>query len=669
MLLLGSQSAAAQNALTDIDFSTLPGNRVQLTLSLENPTDQPRSFTIEDPARIALDLLDTENRLSDPTMDIGAGNVESVTTAAAGGRTRVVIKLAQLVGYETRVDGNRIHVLLDNAAASTSAAASGGSSRTAARTSGDGASLKALDFRRTAEGTARIILSLSDPNASVDLREEGGQIIAEVRNSTLPDRLARRLDVTDFATPVETVDARQSGRHARITVSASGDYEQLAYQTGDTFVIEVQPLTAEEQAQREREETHYTGERLSLNFQDIEVRSVLQLLADFTGLNLVVSDSVTGNITLRLQNVPWDQALDIILRTRGLDKRQNGNVMLIAPAEEIAARERLELESRQQVKELAPLRSELLQVSYAKAQDIATLLQSGEAGLISERGSLIVDPRTNTLILRESAENLSAIRALVTELDIPVKQVLIESRIVIASDDFSKDLGVRFGVSGSDTTGNTGSDPDYGIGGRRGFPAGNVGDPLMVDLPVVGAGNIGLAIGRIGSWLLQLELSAMEAENRGDIVSSPRVITADKKSATIEQGVEIPYLEASSAGNTSVSFKKAVLGLTVTPQITPDDRVLLDLEVSKDSVGETTLAGPAINTQSVTTQVLVDNGETVVLGGVYERTNRKDTTRVPFFGELPAVGYLFRSTNDIDARSELLVFVTPKILKESLSVE
>jgi len=411
---------------------------------------------------------------------------------------------------------------------------------------------------------------------------------------------------------------------------------------------------------------------------------VLQLIADFTGLNIVVSDTVNGNITLRLQDVPWDQALDIILKTKGLDLRKQGNVMLVAPAAEIAARERLELENQKQAQELAPLHSEFIQVNYAKASELAALLKNDKASLLSERGNVKIDPRTNTLIVQDTAHNLGQIRNLIQRLDIAVRQVLIESRIVIATDDFSRDLGVRFGAAGTkvynngrDFTTIGGSNSgyvDFGPGNVGFMPGGGDEAGLIVDLPVANpAGAISLAVGRIGSHLLQLELSAMETEGKGSIISSPRVITANQKAATIEQGVEIPYQEASSSGATSVSFKKAVLGLTVTPQITPDDRVLLDLQVNKDSRGANIgLAGggsiPSINTQSVSTQVLVDNGETVVLGGVYEQTATEGVTRVPLLGDLPLLGYLFRSKTKIDNRSELLIFVTPKILKESLSV-
>lgn len=676
---LGASEAAFARALTAIDYTGMSGNKIQLTLTLDEPIDSPNTFAIQDPARIAIDLPATENQIEQRSTDIGVGAVEGVTTLSANGRTRVVVRLTQLVPYELQTSGNTIRLLVD---APGSMPDADGSTQPGARAAEH--AVTDIDFRRTEEGDGRIILSLSDSSASVNIREEGGKIIADFINTSLPEELERRLDVTDFATPVKTIDLRRYGQNVRMVVTPTGTYDQIAYQAGDTFTVELQPVTPEEQEARRAAEGRYSGERLSLNFQDIEVRAVLQLIADFTGLNIVVSDSVAGNITLRLQDVPWDQALDIILKTKGLDLRKQGNVLLVAPAEEIAARERLELETKRQAQELAPLRSEFIQVNYAKAGELADLIQGGEASLLSERGTVKIDPRTNTLIIQDTVYNLEQIRSLVQRLDIAVRQVLIESRIVIATDDFSRDLGVRFGAAGTDTY-NRGRDfvtiggtntgyVDFGPGNNAGFITsdregedGKAG--LIVDLPVDDpAGALSLAVGRIGSALLQLELSAMESEGKGSVVSSPRVITANQKAATIEQGVEIPYQEASSSGATSVSFKKAVLGLTVTPQITPDDRVLLDLAVSKDSRGETTTAGPAINTQSVSTQVLVDNGETVVLGGIYEQTSVSGVRRVPLLGELPLVGWLFKSTTKVDDRSELLIFVTPKILKESLSM-
>lgn len=670
-ITLGASNPLWARALTAIDYSGLSGNKIQLTLTLDEPIESPNTFAIKDPARIAIDLPATDNRLQQRSLEVGVGAVDGVTALSADGRTRVVVRLTQLVPYDIQTSGNTIRLLID--APGSVASADDAPQRSEA--SDSAYAIDNIDFRRTDDGVGRIVLDLSSPSAPVNIREEGGKIIADFLNTSLPERLERRLDVTDFATPVKTIDLRRYGQNVRMVVTPTETYDQLAYQSGNQFTVELKPVTPEQQEARRTAEGRYSGERLSLSFQDIEVRAVLQLIADFTGLNMVVSDTVSGNITLRLQDVPWDQALDIILKTRGLDVRKQGNVMLVAPAAEIAAREQLEMESQRQAQELAPLHSEFIQVNYAKASDLASLIKSDQASLLSPRGNVKIDPRTNTLIVQDTAANLNQIRTLVQRLDIAVRQVLIESRVVIATDDFSRELGVRFGAAGNRTRGRT----DFVVGGTNTgatWPGldltPSMGSPapgMIVDLPTGDpAGSLGLAVGRMGSYLLQLELSAMESEGKGSIISSPRIITANQKAASIEQGVEIPYQEASSSGATSTSFKKAVLGLTVTPQITPDDRVLLDLEVTKDSRGEETNNGPAINTQAVNTQVLVDNGETVVLGGIYEQTSTNGIQRVPFFGELPLIGYLFQNRIKVDNRSELLIFVTPKILKESLSL-
>ncbi|HEY7841607.1 MAG TPA: type IV pilus secretin PilQ family protein, partial [Gammaproteobacteria bacterium] len=493
----------------------------------------------------------------------------------------------------------------------------------------------------------------------------------------------RKLDVVDFATPVKEIDTKPFAGGTRMLVSTTTDqYDHLAYQTENLFTVEVRPLSQEEQEELKREKFGYTGERLSLNFQNIEVRAVLQLIADFTGLNLVASDSVRGNVTLRLKNVPWDQALDIILKARGLGMRQAGNVMMVAPQEEIAAREKLELESQQQVRDLAPLRTEYVQINYAKASDLAGLIQTEQNNLLSDRGNVSIDERTNTLIIQDVSSSLESIRSMIAKLDIPVRQVLIESRIVNADESFTRDLGVQFGFS--KRTGDGVDDADTPntaavVGGPLpgGFETSSVtgidvggADGLMVNLPVAGAtSTLGLAVGKIGTYLLQLELSALLAEGRGEEIASPRVITANQSEAVIESGVDIPYQQATSSGATSVSFKKAVLKLQVTPQITPDDRVLLDLQVNQDTRGAPDVLGvPPINTRSVSTQVLVDDGETVVLGGIYNQTDRKSSDRVPFFGDLPYLGWLFKKERIEKSRTELLIFVTPKILREDTSV-
>ncbi|MEO5702635.1 MAG: type IV pilus secretin PilQ [Gammaproteobacteria bacterium] len=685
--------------LEDISASSLPGNRVQIKLVMSGPAAQPLSFTIDNPARIALDFPSTSVSLPKNNQAVGLGMVTSVNAVEAKGRARVVLNLIQLVPYETRIEGNNVYLTLDGAGGSgaTSVAANDanvGSAlsrglRQVAQSSGADA-LSNIDFRRGEKGEARVVVSLSNPGTSVDIHEEGGQIVVDFAKTTLPERLERRLDVADFATPVRTVDTSTKGDNVRMIITSVGEYEHLAYQSGSIFTIEVKPLTKQELAQAKKDKQAYTGDKLSLNFQDIEVRSVLQLIADFTGLNIVTSDSVQGNLTLRLKNVPWDQALDIILQSKGLTMRQTGNVLQIAPTEEVAAREKIELESQKQVAELAPLRSELVRINYAKASDLATLLKAKENSLLSARGNVTIDDRTNTLLIQDTADKLAEIRQLITMLDIAQRQVQIESRIVVANNDFSKNLGVRFGVNGvEDTSGGVST-----IGGSSSatngvmndaaenlattgspFPVGipSLADRLNVNLPIASSNAGRIALGILGAgFLLDLELSALQAEGRGEVISNPRVITSNQKEALIEQGTEIPYLEASSSGAATISFKKAVLSLKVTPQITPDDRIIMDLTVTQDTVGQTILlagsAVPSIDTREVTTQVLVNNGETVVLGGVYEAETRNDSDRVPFFGDLPYVGALFRQTRQTENKSELLIFVTPKIVNETLSL-
>jgi len=667
------------NTLQDITFVGLPGNQVQITFQLSQPASNPASFTIDNPARIAFDLPATKSGLAKRSQAIGIGPAKSITAVEVKGRTRVVLNMFEMVPYETRSKGDQIIVILGSAGAVNTASAPTDSGAAATATAAStAASVTDVDFRRGNQGEGRIVLTLSNPSMPVDMSQQAGKVVLELKNASLPEELQRRLDVTDFATPVKIIDTEATADGVRMVISAIGEYEHLAYQSDNQFTVEIRETTKEEQDERKKTEFGYTGERLSLNFQDIEVRSVLQLLADFTGINIVVSDTVGGNLTLRMQNVPWDQALDIVLKTKGLAKRDNGNVMLIAPGEEIAAREKLELESLKQIEELAPLYSDFIQINYAKAADLADLLKSSDSSLLSERGTATIDKRTNTLLVQDTADKLADVRKLVALLDIPVRQVLIESRIVIANNDFSRDLGVRFGASGNSSKGRNfavggGTRPgNINYGTTPGFevPAGSGNDGLLVDLPVANpSGSLGLALGKIGSSLIQLELSAMQLEDRGEIVSSPRVITSNQQKAVIQQGVEIPYQQATSSGATSVSFKEAVLQLEVTPQITPDDRIIMDLQVNKDSVGQIFAGVPSIDTRNVTTRVLVDNGETLVLGGIYEQQTGKETERVPFFGSLPGVGWLFKTEAKTDQKQELLIFVTPKIIKQGLALK
>jgi len=608
----------------------------------------------------------------------------------------VVINLTDTIAYRTEVKGNEVIISLDISGQkqqqvpsvekpAVATAAPGQPAQEAAPAPAAGNDIQSVDFRRGEAGEGRVLVTLGDPAIPVDVREEAGHIVVEFYDASIDSALLQSLDVLDFATPVNKVVTRRQGKNVVIDVAPTGEYDYLAYQANETFAVEVRPLSKEEKEALQKERMVYTGERLSLNFQDIEVRAVLQLLADFTDLNLVTSDTVTGRITLRLKNVPWDQALDIILKSKGLSKRQTDNVIMVAPTEEIAAREQLELESQQKIEELAPLRSDFIQVNYAKAEDLAALLKSEENRLLSERGNVTVDSRTNTLLVQDTVTKLADIRRLLQKLDIPVRQVLIESRIVIANNDFAKDLGVRVGANfGTDDTINNGdnyyivggSEPGH-LGNTFGLapgienPAGSSNEALMVNLPVTSpSGGVNFLIGKLGSYLLQLELTAMQTEGRGEVISSPRVITSDQTKATIKQGVEIPYQEASSSGATTVSFKEAVLKLDVTPQITPDDRVRMDLVINKDSpdFSRSVLGVPPLDTRKIETTVLVDNGETVVLGGVFERTKTKDTEKIPVLGDIPIAGRLFRRTEEQDANSELLIFVTPKILKETLRV-
>ena len=670
---------ATGNTLTAIDFAGLPGNKAQITLTLSNPASAPLSFTIDNPARIALDLPNTGSGLAQRTHSIGIGMAESVTAIEAQGRTRVIVNLLEMVPYETHAEGNKVIVTVQGSGRqqTTSAAV------VAQATGGPRPQIANVDFRRGEEGQGRVIVSLSDPSIPADMQQEGGKVIVDFYRASLPTELERRLDVLDFATPVKTIDTQTRGDNVHMVITPMGKYEHLAYQTGNEFIIEVREITREEAEELKKDEFGYVGERLSLNFQDIEVRSVLQLIADFTGINIVVSDTVRGSLTLRLKNVPWDQALDIILKTKGLAMRQTGNVMLVAPSEEIAAREKLELESQKQIEELEPLYSEFIQVNYAKAAELASLLKSGEASLMSSRGTVIIDARTNTLLVQDTADKLVEIRKLIAKLDIPVRQVLIESRIVLADDGYSRDLGVRLGLTataevGSDgafaTTGSIfGTDDmindaaDNLSSGSDPFPVDlpNVNNRLNVNSPVASIGRIAMAL-LDSDYLLDLELTAMQREGSGEIISSPRVITSNAQQALIESGTEVPYQEASSSGATSVSFKKAVLSLQVTPQITPDDRIIMDLVVNKDAVGDIFAGVPSIDTQEVQTQVLVDNGQTLVLGGIYEQETRNTVESVPFLGDLPGLGFLFRSTRTQDDMEELLIFVTPKIIKEGL---
>ncbi len=667
---------AETSSLDDIRISRQSGDALDIIMTFSGPAPEPLSFTIANPARITLDFPDTRNNLRRRSLPVQIGAAQSITTAQARDRTRMVINLSRMVKYQTRVEGNKLIVSLSPAANNPSytvepptiAAPTITNAPTPATTTSQPVvkpmfGITGIDFRRGPDGAGRVLIKLRDPSTPLNIKQQGSRIIVELKNATLPKNLQRHMDVLDFATPVESIDARSVGRNSEIVIKAKGNFSQLAYQSDDVYTVEVRPLKGAKKTKK-KQEISYKGERLSLNFQDIEVRSVLQLIADFTGLNVVVSDSVTGNLTLRLKNVPWDQALDIIMKTKGLAKRRQGNVLYIAPAKEIAEREQQELMASKQVAELAPLRTEIIPLNYADAKEMVKLLKSGGGSgsgtansILSDRGSVTLDRRTNSLLIQDTADKLDEIRNLIKTLDVPVRQVMIESRIVTASDNFTRELGVTFDVSNTDFT-------DRGQELTSGFafntPKPNPGGLLGIKLAKI-AGKASAA--------LDLEISAAVAERRAEVVATPRIITSNKTKARIEQGVEIPYQEATSSGATNTSFKKAVLSMEVTPHITLDDRINLELVVNRDSVGDVFNNVPSIDTREVQTQVLVENGQTIVLGGIFEENTNNGVTKVPFLGDLPVVGRLFRQDKKVHDKKELLIFVTPKIINENLTLQ
>jgi type IV pilus assembly protein PilQ len=689
--MLPDTAALAQGAsgpsLQAVDVQQLPGQQLQLTLRLSGPAPQPLSFTIDNPARISFDLPNTALALPSRRIDVHAQGLDTILAAETKDRTRLVLNMDKLVPYDTRVDGNNVIVTLGAGSSGPQVAATAAAA--AAPLSGGARELRSIDFRRSADGAGRVVVRLSDPHTHINLHQVGSQIVVDFSDATVSASLARRYDASDFGTPVSGFDVTHAGTGTRIAITATGDFEQLAYQSDDQYVVEVSPKRKAAAAVEDK--PIYTGERLTLNFQDIETRAVLQLLADASGQNIVVSDSVTGSVTLRLQNVPWDQALDIVLRTKGLDKRKQDNVIIVAPQQELAARDKAELALRKDVQELAPLRSEYLQVNYAKAADLALLIKAGNNNsMLSNRGSVSVDDRTNTLLLQDTSDRLADIRRLVATLDIPVRQVQIEARIVIVNNDFERQLGSRFGVTTvnsngannlwttSGTAAGTGAVINQGPPGtplyqNAGITGTNAPARYNVNLPVTNpAGSI--AVGVLGSnFIVDLELSAAQAETQANIISSPRVITANQKEASIKQGVEIPYQTSASSGATTIQFKEAVLLLKVRPHITPDNRIILDLDVRDDAVGTVVVSSggvnvPSIDTREVITQVLVNDGQTVVLGGILSTTQREDDNKVPFLGDIPLLGHLFKTTDHTDDRDELMIFITPKILREGVNV-
>lgn len=663
--------------LKALDVAALPGDRVELKLSFDGAPPAPHGYTTEQPARIALDLPGVVSQLTSKTRDLGGGNARSATVVEAKDRTRLIINLTQLTPYTARVEGNNLFVVVgrgtSNAASAPATAPKPPRVATATPAPAKvyapvSKAIRGVDFQRGTQGEGNVVIDLSDPSIAPDIQERDGRIVVGFARTQLPEPLRVRLDVKDFATPVQFVNASATGDRATISIEPSGAFDYSTYQTDNKLTVSVRPMTVDDLQKRNAERFAYTGEKLSLNFQDIDVRSVLQLIADFTNLNLVASDTVQGGITLRLQNVPWDQALDLVLKTKGLDKRKIGNVLLVAPADEIAARERQELESQKQIAELAPLRRELLQVNYAKAADIAKLFQSvtSAEAKVDERGSITVDERTNNIIAYQTQDRLDELRRIVAQLDIPVRQVMIEARIVEANVDYDKSLGVRWGgsVQNKGNWNTSGVSNGANASSTIGTPGSTSTNSPFVDMGTA-ANTSGLGIAFItDNVLLDLELTAMEKTGNGEIVSQPKVVTSDKETAKILKGTEIPYQEASSSGATSVSFKEASLSLEVTPQITPDNRIIMEVKVTKDEPDYLNKVQdvPPIKKNEVNAKVLVNDGETIVIGGVFSNTQSKVVDKVPFLGDVPYLGRLFRRDVVSEKKSELLVFLTPRIM-------
>ena len=683
MVAQGQDKAAppAGNVIQSIDVSTQAGT-VTVKLGFKDvPTNPPAAFTVNNPPRVAFDFPSTTNGLGKNSQDVNQGDLRTIRLGQSGGRTRVVFNLTKMVKYDTKIEGNAVVVTLEGGAVATTTDTS--TAFAEPKAVGEGHAVRDVDFRRGRNGEAQIIVDLSDATTGIDLRQQGKSILVDFIQTVLPPALERRYDVTDFGTQVDNFEVTRSGANTRITITPKGRWEQSAYQTDSRFIIEVKPVV--EESGKPKAQSGYTGEKLSLNFQNIEVRAVLQVIADFTSLNIITSDTVTGNLTLRLKDVPWDQALDIILQAKGLDMRKTGNVVWIAPRDELATKEKLSLEARAQISELEPLRTESFQMNYQKAEDFQKIITDATQRILSKRGSAVVDTRTNQIFVQDTPSKLDEVRELLKKTDKATRQVLIEARIVEATDTFSRNVGVRLGYN--DTTGRGDQIPG---GNRRALVGGGLAatgaatgqgssssflpDSTFVSMAAPGLGGVlpgQLSLILMNSALtkfLNLEITALQADGKGKIISSPRVITADNVEAIIEQGTEIPYQQATSSGATSVSFRKATLSLKVKPQITPDDNIMMKLNVNKDSVGANTSAGPAIDTKQVSTEVLVENGGTVGLGGIYTQEESSTLTKVPLLGDIPLLGFFFRQDLKRNDKRELLIFVTPRVIKDTLSV-
>ena len=663
---------------------------VKLTLK-EALKSQPGSFTVANPARIAIDLPNTVNGLGRNGQSIGEGELVSMNMVQAGERTRMVLTLRQLVGYDTQIDGKNLMIIL-GAAPAASASSGAAVTHFVESKQVDTHTVRDIDFRRGKAGEGRIVVDLSDSSTGIDIRAQGQNLVIDFFKTSLPDKLRRNLDVTDFGTPVQSINTFGQGENARMVITPKGLWEHSAYQTDTQFVVEVKQLVADPNKLTQGSKAGFSGEKLSLNFQNVEVRSVLNVIADFTDLNIITSDAVGGSLTLRLKDVPWDQALQIILDTRGLDMRKNGNVVWIAPRDELATKEKLTLESQQQIGELEAVRTESFVLNYQKASEVQALLSSTTQKILSKRGSAVVDARTNTVFVQDVPARLEEVRRLIAQIDVAVRQVMIEARIVEAKDTFSKNLGARLGYNqalpggdslgrnvlrtslGSSLSNNALLTTNAAATQQLSVGVADINLGQNVNLPATGLGGFNAGVisailfNRGFTRFLTLELSALEADGKGKIISSPRVLTGDKVEAVIEQGEELPYQSATSSGATSISFRKANLSLKVKPQITPDGNIIMTLDINKDSVGRTTTAGFGIDTKHVKTEVLVENGGTVVIGGIYTQDEAMTTTKVPLFGDIPLLGNLFRNTEKQDNKTELLVFITPRIVDDRLSV-
>ena len=699
-----ANAASDKNMIQDMKYAKLPGDRIQIRVQMSKAPPTPAAFTTNNPSRIALDFPNTGVAMDKSTLRVGEGVVSSVNAVEADTKTRLVVNLVRSAAYTSVIEGNSYTLTVDNPASTIIGTQAPKTTRFATAPRPGKHNLKNIDFRRGPQGDGKVIIKLSDTGVGIDIREQAGEIIVDFHDTQITSDLQRRLDVVDFATPITTIDTFAQGKNVRMVISAKGKYEQLAYQAGDEFTVNVKPIVVKPGDEKKKDELGYSGEKLSLNFQNIDVRAALQVIADFTGLNFVTSDSVKGSLTLRLKDVPWDQALDIIVNAKNLAVRRSGNVVTVGPADEVNAKDKAALEAGKIVQELEPLTSELIQINYAKADDIAKLLKSIKAvegapsatanpalatsadnkgagtdsnTLLSPRGQVTVDARTNSLLIQDTPSKVREVRKLISQLDQPVRQVMIETRLVEATDNFARNLGVKWGVVRQDTLGNNqvttcgtlGCNVDILNGSKIAIG----GNGLSVDMGADALGN-GTSVGSLATsimhlpnnTMLNLELSALEQEGLGKVISSPRLITANSKKARIEQGQERVFT-TTVLGVGSTVTKKAVLALEVTPQITPDDRIILDVVVTKDSFADAT-AG-LINKKEITTQVLLSNGETVVIGGIYEQQTADTVTKVPFFADIPLIGWMFKKHNRFDNKVELLIFLTPRILSDSLSLK